>query len=89
MLCAWRDGDADMCSIWLCSRKDAIGNLAVTAAALSAFRTGSGWPDPAVAAVMGVLALNAGRSVSSRPAPNRDRCRRPLEGAPLCRSPAP
>ena len=63
MLYAWREGDANMRSVWLCSRNDAIGNLAVMAAALGVAGTGSGWPDLAVAAVMGVLALTAARSV--------------------------
>lgn len=63
MLYAWRQGDANMRSVWLCSRNDAIGNLAVMAAALGVFGTGSGWPDLVVAAVMGVLALTASRSV--------------------------
>jgi len=63
MLYTWREGDANMRSVWLCSRNDAIGNVAVMAAALGVFGTGSGWPDLAVAAVMGVLALTAARSV--------------------------
>jgi Co/Zn/Cd efflux system component len=63
MLYAWRDGDANMRSVWLCSRNDAIGNVAVMAAALGVFGTGSAWPDLAVAAVMGVLALTASWSV--------------------------
>ena len=63
LLYAYREGDANMRSVWLCSRNDAIGNLAVMAAALGVFGTGSGWPDLAVAAVMGVLALSAARSV--------------------------
>ncbi|KPF50826.1 cation transporter [beta proteobacterium AAP121] len=63
MLYAWREGDANMRSVWLCSRNDAIGNLAVMAAALGVFGTGSAWPDLAVAAVMGLLALSAARSV--------------------------
>ena len=63
MLYAWREGDANMRSVWLCSRNDAIGNLAVMAAALGVFGTGSGWPDLVVAAVMGVLALTAARAV--------------------------
>jgi cation diffusion facilitator family transporter len=63
MLYAWRDGDANMRSVWLCSRNDAIGNVAVMAAALGVFGTGSAWPDLAVAAVMGFLALSAGWSV--------------------------
>jgi Co/Zn/Cd efflux system component len=63
MLYAWREGDANMRSVWLCSRNDAIGNLAVVGAALGVFGTGSGWPDLAVAAVMGTLALAASGSV--------------------------
>ncbi len=66
MLYAWREGDANMRSVWLCSRNDAIGNLAVMAAALGVFGTGSAWPDLAVAAVMAVLALSAARSVISQ-----------------------
>jgi Co/Zn/Cd efflux system component len=53
MLFARREGDANRRSVWLRSRNDAIGNLAVMAAALGVFGTGSGWPDLAVAAVMG------------------------------------
>jgi Co/Zn/Cd efflux system component len=63
MLYAWREGDANMRSVWLCSRNDAIGNVAVMAAALGVFGTGSAWPDLLVAAIMGVLALSAARSV--------------------------
>lgn len=63
MLYTWREGDANMRSVWLCSRNDAIGNLAVMAAAVGVFGTGSGWPDLAVAAVMGALSLTAARSV--------------------------
>ncbi len=63
MLYVWRQGDANMRSVWLCSRNDAIGNLAVMAAALGVFGTGSAWPDLMVAAVMGMLALTAARSV--------------------------
>ncbi len=63
MLYAWREGDANMRSVWLCSRNDAIGNLAVMLAALGVFGTGSAWPDLAVAAVMAVLAITGGYSV--------------------------
>lgn len=63
LLYAWRDGDANMRSVWLCTRNDAIGNLAVMGAALGVFGTGSAWPDLAVAAVMAALALTAGWSV--------------------------
>lgn len=63
LLYAFREGDANMRSVWLCSRNDAIGNLAVMAAALGVFGTASAWPDLAVAAVMATLALTAGWSV--------------------------
>ncbi|MBK0328078.1 cation transporter [Rhodobacteraceae bacterium F11138] len=57
LLYAWRDGDANMRSVWICSRNDVIANLAVLAAALGVFGTGTGWPDIMVAAVMAVLAI--------------------------------
>lgn len=66
MLYAWREGDANMRSVWLCSRNDAIGNLAVMGAALGVFGTGSAWPDLVVAIVMAALALTAARSVVTR-----------------------
>ncbi len=63
MLYRFRTGDAQMQSVWLCSRNDAIGNLAVMAAALGVFGTGSAWPDLIVAVVMAVLALTGARTV--------------------------
>ena len=57
MLYRWRTGDANMRSVWICSRNDAIGNLAVLAAALGVFGTGRGWPDLVVAAIMAGLAI--------------------------------
>jgi len=63
MLYAYREGDANMRGVWLCTRNDAIGNVAVMLAALGVFGTGAGWPDVAVAVAMGMLALSAGWSV--------------------------
>jgi Co/Zn/Cd efflux system component len=57
LLYRYRDGDSNMVSVWICTRNDVIGNLAVLAAALGVFGTGIGWPDFAVGAVMAVLAL--------------------------------
>lgn len=57
MLYRYRTGDANMRSVWVCSRNDAIGNVAVMAAALGVFGTGQGWPDLAVAAIMAALAI--------------------------------
>lgn len=58
-----RNGDANLRSVWLCSRNDALGNLAVLAAALGVFGSGRAWPDLAVAVLMGVLAITAGLAV--------------------------
>ena len=63
MLYAWREGDANMRSVWLCSRNDAIGNIAVMLAALGVLGTGSAWPDLLVASGMAILALLGGWSV--------------------------
>jgi len=63
MLYRFREGDADMRSVWLCSRNDAIGNLAVVLAAAGVFGTGSAWPDLAVAGIMAGLALSSGFSI--------------------------
>lgn len=60
MLFAFREGDANMRSVWLCSRNDAIGNIAVMGAALGVLGTGTAWPDVAVAAIMSSLALWGG-----------------------------
>lgn len=62
LLFRYRTGDADMRSVWLCTRNDALGNVAVLAAALGVFGTGAGWPDQAVAVFMATLALSAGAS---------------------------
>ena len=48
-----------MISVWLCSRNDVIGNIAVLLAALGVFGTGTGWPDVIVAWIMSGLALQA------------------------------
>jgi Co/Zn/Cd efflux system component len=63
MLYAFREGDANMRSVWLCSRNDAIVNVAVAVAALGVFGTGTAWPDLAVAGVIAALALSASMSI--------------------------
>lgn len=60
MLYRFRTGDANMRSVWICSRNDAIGNAAVVLAAAEVFGTGTGWPDIVVATVMGVLGFHGG-----------------------------
>lgn len=63
MLYRYREGDANMRSVWICSRNDAYSNLAVLAAALGVFGTGSSLPDIAVASVMAGLALHGSFAV--------------------------
>lgn len=57
ILIKYKDGDANVRSVWLCSRNDAIGNLAVVLAASGVWATKSGWPDLVVAGVMASLFL--------------------------------
>lgn len=66
LLYAFRDGDANMRSVWLCTRNDMIGNLAVLLAALGVFGTGAAWPDIAVASTMALLGLTSAREVMLR-----------------------
>lgn len=63
MLYRFRSGDANMRSVWICSRNDALGNVAVMLAALGVFGTGSAWPDLLVACVMAALALSGSWTV--------------------------
>ena len=57
LLMRFRDGDANVRSVWLCSRNDAIGNVAVVGAAGLVALLGSAWPDLIVAALMALLFL--------------------------------
>jgi len=81
LLFRFRGGDSDMRSVWLCSRNDAIGNLAVMAAALGVFGTGSAWPDLLVAAIMGSLALTSGISIVRHARQDMDKARHTCAGA--------
>lgn len=60
MLYRFRTGDSNMRSVWICSRNDAVGNIAVMAAAAGVFGTGTGWPDVIVAATMASLSISGG-----------------------------
>ncbi len=59
LLVKYKDGDANVRSVWLCSRNDAIGNIAVMIAALGVWGTNTGWPDLTVAAIMAGLFLTS------------------------------
>lgn len=59
LLYAYREGDATMRGVWLCTRNDAIGNVAVILAAIAVAFSASRWPDVAVSFGMGCLALHS------------------------------
>lgn len=59
ILMAYKDGDSNVRSVWLCSRNDAIGNIAVMIAALGVWGTTTGWPDLIVASIMAGLFLSS------------------------------
>jgi Co/Zn/Cd efflux system component len=63
LLYAYRNGDSNMRSVWLCTRNDMLGNIAVMLAALGVFGTGVAWPDLVVAAIMSGLALSSAWTV--------------------------
>ena len=63
MLYRFREGDANMRSVWICSRNDAIANIAVVAAAVGVFGTGNAWPDLIVAAIMATLGISGGLKI--------------------------
>jgi len=58
-----RSGDSNMRSVWICTRNDALGNVAVGIAALGVFGTGTAWPDLLVAAFMALLAITGAVTV--------------------------
>jgi Co/Zn/Cd efflux system component len=63
LLLRYRDGDANVRSVWLCSRNDAIGNVAVMLAAAGVWATATAWPDLAVAALMAGLFLRSSAQI--------------------------
>ena len=63
LLMRYKDGDANVRSVWLCSRNDAIGNVAVMIAALGVWGTASGWPDLIVAGIMAALFLSSSTQI--------------------------
>lgn len=66
LLVSYKDGDANVRSVWLCSRNDAIGNVAVLFAALGVWGMSSGWPDLIVAGVMASLFLSSAFQIVSQ-----------------------
>ena len=71
ILIKYKDGDANVRSVWLCSRNDAIGNIAVMLAALGVWGTATSWPDIIVAAILASLFLNSATKILRQA---RDEC---------------
>ncbi|WP_017931230.1 cation transporter [Robiginitomaculum antarcticum] len=63
ILMRWRDGDANIRSVWLCSRNDAIGNVGVIIAGIMVFVSGAAWPDLVVAILLASLFLKSSYSI--------------------------
>lgn len=59
LLMRYKDGDANVRSVWLCSRNDAIGNVAVMGAALGVWGTATAWLDLTVTTLMAGLFLTS------------------------------
>lgn len=74
MLYRYREGDSNMRSVWLCTRNDVLGNLAVLVAASFVFLADSLWPDVAVAVIMASLALSGAVQVSRQALAERRSC---------------
>lgn len=66
LLVRYKDGDANVRSVWLCSRNDAIGNVAVMLAAVGVWGTASAWPDLIVAGLMAGLFLSSSVQILSQ-----------------------
>ena len=63
LLMRYKDGDANVRSVWLCSRNDAIGNVAVMGASVAVWISSSAWPDIAVALIMAGLFLRSAQLI--------------------------
>ena len=66
LLLRYKDGDANVRSVWLCSRNDAMGNVVVMAAAFGVWSTSTAWPDLAVAAMMAGIFLTSSIQILRR-----------------------
>jgi Co/Zn/Cd efflux system component len=59
LLLKYKDGDANVRSVWICSRNDAIGNIAVMGAAVAVWGTTTAWPDLIVAFILASLFISS------------------------------
>ncbi len=89
LLLRFRDGDSNVRSVWLCSRNDAIGNVAVLVAALGVWGSGTAWPDLAVAAIMASLFLSGAVQILRQALGELNTVAATLPDCPLCEGPEP
>ncbi len=75
LLYRYREGDSNMRSVWLCTRNDVLGNIAVVFAASGVFALGSRWPDLLVAAVISSLGLVAAVQILRQAGQEQSGCR--------------
>lgn len=80
LLLPYKDGDANVRSVWLCSRNDAIGNVIVMIAALAVWGTATGWPDVIVAGIMAGLFLSSAWQILVRARQELSRDDEPIGG---------
>lgn len=66
LLLKYREGDSNIKSVWLCSRNDAIGNIAVVIAGAGVFATGTVWPDIIVAFIVAGLFLQSSIKITQQ-----------------------
>ena len=74
LLLRYKDGDANVRSVWLCSRNDAIGNVAVVIAAIGVWGSATAWPDLIVALIMAALFLSSAWQILTQALRERDSC---------------
>jgi Co/Zn/Cd efflux system component len=63
LLVRHREGDANVRSVWLCTRNDLIQSLVVAGTGLAVWVTASRWPDLIAGAILAVVFLQSGWSI--------------------------
>lgn len=66
LLLKYREGDSNIRSVWLCSRNDAIGNIAVILAGIGVFASGTVWPDIIVAFIIAGLFMHSSIKITKQ-----------------------
>lgn len=83
ILFRFRGHDANMKSVWICSRNDALSNVAVIVAASGVWASGTGIPDLMVGGLIGALAVSGGLTVIRAARAERRSIHRPNGLEPL------